>query len=79
MLTARRAGLTNGDYVFFHVDVFGESLQGGRGQGALLPWKRQDPEDQDAKEAYRILDPTALDSFRSQISPIPEPSAPDSL
>ncbi|XP_072404913.1 atrial natriuretic peptide receptor 1-like isoform X2 [Chiloscyllium punctatum] len=55
MLTARRAGLTNGDYVFFHVDVFGESLQGGRGQGALLPWKRQDPEDQDAKEAYRAV------------------------
>ncbi|XP_060676614.1 atrial natriuretic peptide receptor 1-like [Hemiscyllium ocellatum] len=55
MLTARHAGLTTGDYAFFHVDVFGESLHGGHGQGALLPWKRQDPDDQDAKEAYRAV------------------------
>ncbi|XP_067878953.1 atrial natriuretic peptide receptor 1-like isoform X1 [Heterodontus francisci] len=55
ILNARRAGMTDGDYAFFHVDVFGESLRGARGRAPLLPWRRQDPDDEDAKEAYAAV------------------------
>ncbi|XP_078390228.1 atrial natriuretic peptide receptor 1-like [Cetorhinus maximus] len=55
ILHARRAGMTGGEYTFFHLDVFGESLRGAGGQAPLLPWRRQDPDDGDAKEAYAAV------------------------
>ncbi|XP_067831956.1 atrial natriuretic peptide receptor 1-like [Heptranchias perlo] len=55
ILSARRAGMTGGDYAFFHVDVFGETLQGARGQAPLLPWRRRDRDDTEAKEAYMAV------------------------
>ncbi|XP_069792507.1 atrial natriuretic peptide receptor 1-like [Narcine bancroftii] len=48
LLHAKRAGMTGGDYAFFHVDVFGESLQ----KPSLVPWRRGDEDDAEIKEAY---------------------------
>ncbi|XP_051901702.1 LOW QUALITY PROTEIN: atrial natriuretic peptide receptor 1-like [Pristis pectinata] len=51
ILNARRAGMTGGDFAFFHVDVFGESLQ----KAPLLPWRRWDEDDPETKEAYAAV------------------------
>ncbi|XP_059836032.1 atrial natriuretic peptide receptor 1-like [Hypanus sabinus] len=51
ILNARRAGMTGGDFAFFHVDVFGESLQ----RVPLLPWRRWDEDDPESKEAYAAV------------------------
>uniref|UniRef100_A0A670YZT8 Guanylate cyclase n=1 Tax=Pseudonaja textilis TaxID=8673 RepID=A0A670YZT8_PSETE len=50
---AASEGLTQGDYVFFYVDVFGESLQGDGRLGAAKPW--QSKEGPDLREAFQTV------------------------
>uniref|UniRef100_A0A670YZM7 Guanylate cyclase n=1 Tax=Pseudonaja textilis TaxID=8673 RepID=A0A670YZM7_PSETE len=52
MRRAQSEGLTQGDYVFFYVDVFGESLQGDGRLGAAKPW--QSKEGPDLREAFQV-------------------------
>uniref|UniRef100_A0A670Z5M0 Guanylate cyclase n=1 Tax=Pseudonaja textilis TaxID=8673 RepID=A0A670Z5M0_PSETE len=53
MRRAQSEGLTQGDYVFFYVDVFGESLQGDGRLGAAKPW--QSKEGPDLREAFQTV------------------------
>uniref|UniRef100_A0A8C5RVT7 Guanylate cyclase n=1 Tax=Laticauda laticaudata TaxID=8630 RepID=A0A8C5RVT7_LATLA len=53
MRRAQSEGLTHGDYVFFYVDVFGESLQGDGHLGAAKPW--QSKEGPDLREAFQTV------------------------
>ncbi|XP_069482876.1 atrial natriuretic peptide receptor 2 [Ambystoma mexicanum] len=56
MLQAHKEDLTNGDYVFFYVDVFGESLRADAGRGALKPWQTNKSQDQPLlKEAFKTV------------------------
>lgn len=50
LLQAQRENLTNGDYVFFYLDVFGESLHAGR------PWQdnRTWEQAQALREAFQV-------------------------
>lgn len=50
LLQAQRENLTNGDYVFFYLDVFGESLRAGR------PWQdnRTWEQAQALREAFQV-------------------------
>ncbi|XP_050022436.1 atrial natriuretic peptide receptor 1 isoform X2 [Alexandromys fortis] len=52
MLLAVDAGLTGEDYVFFHLDVFGQSLQGAKGPAPQKPWERGDGQDNSARQAF---------------------------
>lgn len=54
MLQAGREGLTGGDYVFFYIDIFGASLQGGRFPEPQRPWKRGDRHDASARQAFEV-------------------------
>ncbi|XP_036186308.1 atrial natriuretic peptide receptor 2 isoform X4 [Myotis myotis] len=51
LLQAQRENLTNGDYVFFYLDVFGESLRAGR------PWQdnRTWEQAQALREAFQMV------------------------
>ncbi|KAJ6663056.1 hypothetical protein lerEdw1_010877 [Lerista edwardsae] len=56
MRLAQCESLTNGDYVFFYVDVFGESLRAEGSREAAKPW--QDKEGRDAgglREAFQTV------------------------
>ncbi|XP_055479378.1 atrial natriuretic peptide receptor 1 isoform X1 [Psammomys obesus] len=53
MLLALDAGLTGEDYVFFHLDVFGRSLQDTQGSIPQKPWERGDKQDSRAQQAFR--------------------------
>lgn len=55
MLQAWREGLSNGDYAFFYIDVFGTSLQGSQFPDPERPWKRNDADDAIAKEAFKAV------------------------
>lgn len=54
MLLALEAGLSGEDYVFFHLDLFGQSLQGARGLAPHRPWERGDGQDASAQQAFRV-------------------------
>lgn len=55
MRRAQSEGMTNGDYVFFYVDVFGESLQGDGHQGAAKPWQSKEGQDSGTlREAFQV-------------------------
>ncbi|XP_055487540.1 atrial natriuretic peptide receptor 1-like [Leucoraja erinacea] len=64
MLSARRAGMTSGEFAFFHIDVFGESLRGG--PPFPLPWRRGDQYDSEAKEAYAAV---LIITYREPVNP----------
>uniref|UniRef100_UPI0021EF05D6 Atrial natriuretic peptide receptor 1 n=1 Tax=Homo sapiens TaxID=9606 RepID=UPI0021EF05D6 len=53
MLLALEAGLCGEDYVFFHLDIFGQSLQGGQGPAPRRPWERGDGQDVSARQAFQ--------------------------
>ncbi|CAM5175142.1 unnamed protein product [Eretmochelys imbricata] len=55
LLQARREGLTQGDYAFFYIDVFGASLQGSRFPDPQRPWRRGDKDDANAREAFKAV------------------------
>ncbi|XP_078533827.1 atrial natriuretic peptide receptor 2 [Lissotriton helveticus] len=58
MLQAHKDELTNGDYVFFYVDVFGESLRADAGRGASKPWQTNQSQDPQLKEAFKVSGPS---------------------
>uniref|UniRef100_A0A8C0NZN7 Guanylate cyclase n=1 Tax=Canis lupus familiaris TaxID=9615 RepID=A0A8C0NZN7_CANLF len=53
MLLAMEAGLSGEDYVFFHLDLFGHSLQGAPGLAPHRPWERGDGQDVSAHQAFQ--------------------------
>uniref|UniRef100_A0A8C7DZ21 Guanylate cyclase n=1 Tax=Naja naja TaxID=35670 RepID=A0A8C7DZ21_NAJNA len=56
MRRAQSEGLTHGDYVFFYVDVFGESLQGDGQLGAAKPWQSKEGQDSGTlREAFQTV------------------------
>ncbi|XP_070587430.1 atrial natriuretic peptide receptor 2-like isoform X2 [Erythrolamprus reginae] len=54
---AQSEGLTEGDHVFFYLDVFGESLQGEGPQGAARPWRSKEgqPDSGTLREAFQTV------------------------
>ncbi|XP_034865513.1 atrial natriuretic peptide receptor 1 isoform X3 [Mirounga leonina] len=54
MLLAMEAGLSGEDYVFFHLDLFGQSLQGAHGLAPHRPWERGDGQDISAHQAFQV-------------------------
>ncbi|XP_077203047.1 atrial natriuretic peptide receptor 3 isoform X2 [Paroedura picta] len=54
MLAAHRQGMTNGDYVFFNIELFNSSSYGNGS------WKRGDKYDLEAKQAYSSLQTVTL-------------------
>lgn len=54
MLLALEAGLSGEDYVFFHLDLFGHSLQGAHGLVPRRPWEREDGQDVSAHQAFQV-------------------------
>lgn len=63
LLQAQRENLTNGDYVFFYLDVFGESLRAGPTRATGRPW--QDNRTQEQAQALR-------EAFQVSLEPKPE-------
>ncbi|EMP26968.1 Atrial natriuretic peptide receptor 2 [Chelonia mydas] len=55
MRLAQRESLTNGDYVFFYVDVFGESLRAGAARDALKPWQNRQSQDVGLRQAFQTV------------------------
>uniref|UniRef100_A0A8C6ZHX9 Guanylate cyclase n=1 Tax=Nothoprocta perdicaria TaxID=30464 RepID=A0A8C6ZHX9_NOTPE len=55
MQRAQRENLTNGDYVFFYVDVFGESLRGDAARDAFKPWQQGPGHDSGLREAFQSV------------------------
>ncbi|XP_045839129.1 atrial natriuretic peptide receptor 1 isoform X1 [Meles meles] len=53
MLLALEAGLSGEDYAFFHLDLFGQSLQGAHGLAPHRPWERGDGQDISAHRAFQ--------------------------
>uniref|UniRef100_A0A452V4I3 Guanylate cyclase n=1 Tax=Ursus maritimus TaxID=29073 RepID=A0A452V4I3_URSMA len=53
MLLAMEDGLSGEDYVFFHLDLFGQSLQGAHGLAPHRPWERGDGQDISAHQAFQ--------------------------
>uniref|UniRef100_A0A9L0T1B0 Guanylate cyclase n=1 Tax=Equus caballus TaxID=9796 RepID=A0A9L0T1B0_HORSE len=53
MLLALEAGLSGENYVFFHLDLFGQSLQGAHGLAPRRPWERGDGHDVSAHQAFQ--------------------------
>ncbi|TKS82711.1 Atrial natriuretic peptide receptor 1 [Collichthys lucidus] len=66
MVQFRRADLPHEQYVFFYIDVFGDSLNSKQGQ----PWARGDEDDAVAKEAFQAEPdfPELLSSVSSLVS-----------
>lgn len=56
LLQAQRENLTNGDYVFFYLDVFGESLRAGPTRATGRPWQdnRTREQAQALREAFQV-------------------------
>lgn len=56
LLQAQRENLTNGDYVFFYLDVFGESLRAGPTRSTGRPWQdnRTREQVQALREAFQV-------------------------
>ncbi|KAM8960982.1 atrial natriuretic peptide receptor 2 [Pelodytes ibericus] len=55
MLQAHKEKLTDGDYVFFYVDVFGESLRPDGKREANKPWQSNQSQEQDLKDAFKTV------------------------
>ncbi|XP_075435522.1 atrial natriuretic peptide receptor 2-like [Ascaphus truei] len=55
MLQAHREELTGGDYVFFYVDVFAESLRGDVNREAKKPWQSNQAQEKELREAFKRL------------------------
>ncbi|XP_007895384.2 atrial natriuretic peptide receptor 2 [Callorhinchus milii] len=57
MLYAHKEGLTGGDYVFFYVDVFGESLRGNSQSpgGSYRLWQTNDSHEEILKKAFESV------------------------
>ncbi|XP_077137377.1 atrial natriuretic peptide receptor 2 isoform X2 [Ranitomeya variabilis] len=55
MLQAHKEKLTNGDYVFFYVDVFGESLRSDGSRDAYKPWQSNQSHEEALKEAFKTV------------------------
>ncbi|XP_073873208.1 atrial natriuretic peptide receptor 2 isoform X7 [Macaca fascicularis] len=57
LLQAQRENLTNGDYVFFYLDVFGESLRAGPTRATGRPWQdnRTREQAQALREAFQTV------------------------
>ena len=74
MQLAQRENLTNGDYVFFYLDVFGESLRGDSARDPFKPWQQSPGQDSGLREAFQVeLCPPAWG--RGQGPPQPGPGA----
>uniref|UniRef100_A0A452HGE8 Receptor ligand binding region domain-containing protein n=1 Tax=Gopherus agassizii TaxID=38772 RepID=A0A452HGE8_9SAUR len=54
LLQAWHEGLTQGDYAFFYIDIFGASLKGSRFPDPQRPWRRGDKDDANAREAFKV-------------------------
>lgn len=56
MHDAQAQNLTNGDYVFFYVDIFGKSLRAkGRHREAAKPWQMKETRDKGSlREAFQV-------------------------
>lgn len=67
LLQAQRENLTNGDYVFFYLDVFGESLRAGPTRSTGRPWQdnRTWDQAQALREAFQV-------SFKSNLKEVGE-------
>uniref|UniRef100_A0A452V4L5 Guanylate cyclase n=1 Tax=Ursus maritimus TaxID=29073 RepID=A0A452V4L5_URSMA len=57
MLLAMEDGLSGEDYVFFHLDLFGQSLQGAHGLAPHRPWERGDGQDISAAKIITYKEP----------------------
>ncbi|XP_072269740.1 atrial natriuretic peptide receptor 2, partial [Pyxicephalus adspersus] len=55
MLQAQKEKLTNGDYVFFYVDVFGESLRADGSRDANKPWQTNQTHEEELMEAFKTV------------------------
>uniref|UniRef100_A0A8B9EWW9 Atrial natriuretic peptide receptor 2 n=1 Tax=Amazona collaria TaxID=241587 RepID=A0A8B9EWW9_9PSIT len=55
MQLAQQENLTNGDYVFFYLDVFGESLKGDSARDAFKPWQQSPGQDSGLREAFQMV------------------------
>ncbi|NXF88745.1 ANPRB protein, partial [Eubucco bourcierii] len=55
MQLAHRENLTNGDYVFFYLDVFGESLRGDSARDPFKPWQQSPGQDSGLREAFQMV------------------------
>uniref|UniRef100_A0A663N7A5 Guanylate cyclase n=1 Tax=Athene cunicularia TaxID=194338 RepID=A0A663N7A5_ATHCN len=55
MQLAQRENLTNGDYVFFYLDVFGESLRGDSSHDPFKPWQQSPGQDSVLREAFQMV------------------------
>ncbi|KAM3910368.1 LOW QUALITY PROTEIN: atrial natriuretic peptide receptor 2 [Leptodactylus fuscus] len=55
MLQAHKEKLTNGDYVFFYVDVFGDSLRPDGSRDAFKPWQSNQTHQEELKEAFKTV------------------------
>uniref|UniRef100_A0A8C8APX0 Atrial natriuretic peptide receptor 2 n=1 Tax=Otus sunia TaxID=257818 RepID=A0A8C8APX0_9STRI len=55
MQLAQRENLTNGDYVFFYLDVFGESLRGDSSHDPFKPWQQSPGQDSGLREAFQMV------------------------
>lgn len=58
MVHFRRADIPHEQYVFFYIDVFGDSLSSEQRQ----PWARGDEDDAVAKEAFQVPGPEPPDT-----------------
>ncbi|NWQ70736.1 ANPRB protein, partial [Neopipo cinnamomea] len=55
MQLAQQENLTNGDYVFFYLDVFGESLRGDSARDPFKPWQQSPGQDSGLREAFQMV------------------------
>ncbi|XP_074875595.1 atrial natriuretic peptide receptor 2 [Buteo buteo] len=55
MQLAQRENLTNGDYVFFYLDVFGESLRGDSSRDPFKPWQQSLGQDSGLRKAFQMV------------------------
>ncbi|XP_040276575.1 atrial natriuretic peptide receptor 2 [Bufo bufo] len=55
MLQAYKEKLTSGDYVFFYVDVFGDSLRSDGSRNAYKPWQSNQTHEEELKEAFKTV------------------------
>ncbi|XP_067399642.1 atrial natriuretic peptide receptor 2 isoform X2 [Emydura macquarii macquarii] len=55
MRLAQQEGLTNGDYVFIYVDVFGESLRASATRDAWKPWQNKQSQDVGLHQAFQTV------------------------
>ncbi|NXF09476.1 ANPRB protein, partial [Smithornis capensis] len=55
MQLAQQENLTNGDYVFLYLDVFGESLRGDSARDPFKPWQQSPGQDSGLREAFQMV------------------------